>query len=70
MYDPDPAEARQRLQLLRGEYDLAVAIGLDADPCYMAELTHQLAAWEAAWIGARVTELAVTRAAVLGRRQG
>jgi hypothetical protein len=66
----DSAEVRQRLELLRSEYELAVSIGLDADPGYMADLNRQLAAWEAAWIGARVTELAVSRASERGRQEG
>gem|GEM_PF-2452053 len=66
----DPGEVRQQLELLRIEHKLAVSIGLDADPEYMADLERQLEIWEAAWIGAAVTELAVTRAAVRGRPQG
>ena len=38
----DPADVRQHLELLRIEHQLAVAIGLDADPEYMADLEHQL----------------------------
>ena len=63
-------ELRERLELLRIEHELACAIGLDEDPEYMADLRHQLATWEAAWIGARVTEIAVTRAGRRGRPQG
>jgi len=66
----DSAEARQHLELLRSEYELAVSIGLDADAQYMADLNRQLAAWEAAWIAARVTELAVIRTAQRGRDEG
>ena len=66
----DPAEVRQQLESLRSEYELAVSIGLDADPGYMADLRHQLATWKAAWIGASVTELAVTRAGRRGRQEG
>ena len=66
----DPAEVRQRLELLRIEHELAVSIGLDADPEYMADLERQLEIWEAAWVGAAVTELAVTRAQAHGRPQG
>ncbi len=61
---------RQQLDLLRLEHELAVAIGLDNDPVYMADLEHQLATWEAAWVGAAVTEIAVSRAAPQGRPQG
>jgi hypothetical protein len=68
-YD-DPADARQQLELLRIEHKLAVSIGLDSDPEYMADLERQLEIWEAAWVGAAVTELAVTRAQVRGRQQG
>lgn len=66
----DPAEVRERLKLLRIEHQLAVSIGLDSDPEYMADLERQLQIWEAAWVGAAVTELAVTRAQVRGRLQG
>jgi hypothetical protein len=66
----DPAEVRQQLDLLRMEHDLAVAIGLDSDPVYMADLEHQLATWKAAWVGAAVTEAAVSRAASQGRLLG
>jgi hypothetical protein len=66
----DPSEVRERLVLLRIEHELACSIGLDEDNEYMADLQHQLATLEAAWIGARVTEIAVTQAAHLGRHQG
>jgi hypothetical protein len=52
------------------ERELARAVGLDADPAYMAALERELAVWEAAWIGAVVTEVAVARAGVSGRPQG
>lgn len=70
MHPQDPAAVRQHLDLLRMEHDLAVAIGLDHDPAYMADLQHQLATYEAAWVGAAVTELAVTRGQQQGRPQG
>jgi hypothetical protein len=66
----DPSEVRERLELLRIEHELARSIGLDDDAEYMADLEHQLATLEAAWVGARVTEIAVTQAEHLGRRQG
>jgi hypothetical protein len=66
----DPSEVRERLELLRIEHELARSIGLDEDAEYMADLEHQLAALEAAWVGARVTEIAVTRAEQRGRHQG
>ncbi|HEV7883656.1 MAG TPA: hypothetical protein VGO81_08805 [Solirubrobacteraceae bacterium] len=66
----DPSELRERLELLRIEHELACAIGLDEDPEYMDDLKRQLATWEAAWIGARVTEIAVTRAEGRGGAQG
>ena len=66
----DPAEVRQRLELLRIEHELAVSIGLDADPEYMADLERQLEIWEAAWVGAAVTQIAVRRARSRGRPQG
>lgn len=66
----DPADVRERLELLRSEHKLAVSIGLDCDPQYMAHLEHQLEVWEAAWVGARVTQLAVMRARTRGRLHG
>ncbi len=70
MQSDDSAEVRQRLDLLRLEHDLAVSIGLDSDPAYMADLEHQLATWEAAWVVAAVTEIAVSRAVLQGRSHG
>ena len=66
----DPGDVRQHLHLLRIEHELAIAIGLDSDPAYMADLEHQLATYEAAWVGATVTEIAVSRAGQQGRPQG
>jgi hypothetical protein len=66
----DPAEARERLELLRIEHELALSIGLDSDPNYMADLERQLEIWEAAWVGAAVTQLAVRRAQTRGRQEG
>ncbi len=66
----DPTDVRERLELLRMEHDLALKIGLDADREYMADLERQLELWEAAWIGAAVTEIAVRRGALTGRPQG
>ena len=66
----DTSAVRQQLELLRIEHQLAVSIGLDADREYMADLERQLEIWEAAWVGAAVTELAVSRALELGRPQG
>jgi len=66
----DASEVRERLELLRIEHQLAVSIGLDSDVAYMADLERQLATLEAAWVGARVTEIAVTNASKLGRAQG
>ena len=70
MQTDDPGEVRQHLDLLRLEHELAVSIGLDSDPVYMADLQHQLATWEAAWVAAAVTELAVSRAVLRGRSHG
>ena len=70
MHPEDPAVVREQLDLLRMEHDLAISIGLDNDAAYMADLEHQLATWEAAWVGAAVTEAAVSRAASQGRLQG
>jgi hypothetical protein len=66
----DPSELRERLELLRIEHELACAIGLDEDPEYMADLKRQLETWEAAWVSARVTQIAVRQAGQRGRPQG
>jgi hypothetical protein len=66
----DPSDVRQRLELLRIEHKLAVSIGLDADPEYMAELERQLEISEAAWIGAIVAQTAIKRAELRGRQEG
>lgn len=66
----DPAAVREQLELLRIEHELARSIGLDADRTYMADLERQLEIWEAAWVGARVTQLAVMRARTRGRLYG
>ena len=70
MHSQDPSDVRQHLDLLRMEHELAVAIGLDSDAAYMADLQQQLATYQAAWVGAAVTEIAVSRAEQLGRPQG
>jgi hypothetical protein len=70
MHSQDPADVRQHLDLLRLEHDLAVSIGLDNDPVYMADLQQQLATYEAAWVGVEVTQLAVSRGEREGRPQG
>ena len=70
MHVDDPTAARERLELLRAERDLALAIGLNADREYMADLEHQLAIWEAAWVCAAVTEIAVSRGQRAGCPQG
>lgn len=70
MQSEDPSRVREHLDLLRLEHELAVSIGLDADPVYMADLQHQLATWEAAWVLAAVTQIAVSRAARRGRAHG
>jgi hypothetical protein len=66
----DPSEVRERLELLRIEHELACSAGLDEDAEYIADLERQLAILEAAWVGARVTEIAITQAERAGRRQG
>lgn len=70
MHPSDPSDVRERLELLRVEHELACSIGLDEDAEYMADLERQLATLEAAWVGARVTEIAVAQAEILGRPQG
>ncbi len=64
------ADLRERVDLLRREHELAHDVGLDSDPGYMADLQEELATWEAAWVGAAVTEIATARAERHGRPQG
>lgn len=66
----DSAAVREQLELLQIEHQLAVSIGLDADPEYMADLERQLEIWKAAWVGAAVTEIAISRGQTQGRPQG
>ena len=70
MQSEDPAEVRQHLDVLRLEHKLAVSIGMDSDPEYMADLEHQLATCETAWVAAAVTQIAVSRAVLRGRPHG
>ena len=63
-------EVRQHLMLLHEERVLAHEAGLDHDRAYMADLDEEIAAYQAAYIGAAVTELALLRADLDGRNYG
>jgi hypothetical protein len=63
-------DLRDELRLLYAERVLANLDGLSADPLYMADLLDDIAAHEAAYVGAAVTEIAVLRAELDGPQQG
>jgi hypothetical protein len=64
------AELRHHLQDLCAERALALTEGLDAVPAYMADLDGEIAAVNAAFVGAAVTEIASLRAQLSGRLEG
>jgi hypothetical protein len=63
-------EAKQQLDMLQEERQLAIAIGLAADAAYMADLDDEIMACRAAFVGAAVTEIATMRASFTGTLQG
>ncbi len=63
-------DAKAHLELLHRELELARGAGLVHDVAYMADLREEIAVFEAAWIGAAVTEIAVLRGELSGRGQG
>jgi len=66
-----PATALQlRLKALLDERILARRHGLADDGAYMADLDDEIAEVGAAYTGAAVTEIAMLRAAFLGRQVG
>jgi hypothetical protein len=70
-YTESPAPiARARLEALRAEQAAASLTGLTANRIYMADLADDIAAAEAAYVGAAVTEIASLRAALDGPLEG
>lgn len=64
------AKARYRLNVLLEERSTALRTPLAANRIYMDSLEADIAASQAAFVGAAVTELAVLRAEVFGRQYG
>ena len=64
------AAAHARLRALRAEQASAALEGLTSNDLYMADLATDLAAAEAAYVGAAVTEIASLRAALDGPLRG
>ena len=62
--------ARTRLEALHAEQAAASLTGLTANRIYMADLADDIAASEAAYVGAAVTEIASLRAALDGPLEG
>jgi hypothetical protein len=70
-YTESPAmAARTRLEALRAEQVAASFAGLAGNATYMADLADDIAAAEAAYVGAAVTEIASLRAALEGPLEG
>jgi hypothetical protein len=63
-------ELQLRLKALHAERVLAIQHGLADDGAYMADLDDEIAEVGAAYTGAAVTEIAMLRAAFLGRQVG
>ena len=59
-------ELKERLELLEIERANAALVGLTADASYMADLQDEIAAVQAAYVGAAVTEIASLRAQLNG----
>ena len=63
-------DVKQHLLLLHEERALAIEAGLGADLAYMDDLEDEIAATQAAWVGAAVTEIATLRAQLSGPQLG
>jgi hypothetical protein len=63
-------DVKQHLMLLREERALAIEAGLGTDLAYMDDLEDEIAATQAAWIGAAVTEIATLRGQLDGPQHG
>lgn len=66
----DADEIRTRLDRLHAEWLEAKDVGLTACPAYVRDLRAEMRACDAALVGARVTELAISRAERSGRLVG
>ena len=64
------AAAHALLRARRAEQASAALEGLTSNVAYMADLTNDIAAAEAAYVGAAVTEIASLRAALDGPLRG
>jgi hypothetical protein len=62
----DAVDLKHHLQDLHAEHVAALAEGLADNSLYLADLEHELATTEAAYVGAAVTEIASLRAALNG----
>jgi hypothetical protein len=63
-------DARTELQRLEAERLEATRMGLDANATYMDDLTRDIAASRAAYVGLAVTEIATLRAQLGGPQVG
>jgi hypothetical protein len=63
-------EIRAHLQELAQERMSAEAVGLTADPAYMADLESEVLEYRLALVGAVVTEIATLRGELFGRKSG
>jgi len=61
---------RAHLVELAEERVVAEALGMTSNGAYMADLEQEIAASRRAFVGASVTEIAVFRGELLGRKQG
>ncbi len=63
-------EIQTHLQDLQSERALASIEGLSGNAAYMADLEHEIAATQSAYVGAAVTEIATLRAQLSGPQYG
>ena len=64
------AELQTQLRQLYAERSLAETVGLTSDPGYMADLLDDITAYENAFTGVALTEIATLRAELGGVLQG
>jgi hypothetical protein len=65
-----PLEIRAHLQELADERSAAEAVGLTADPAYMADLEAEVFEYRTALTGTVVTEIATLHGELFGRNFG
>jgi hypothetical protein len=63
-------EIQSHLKQLHAERALAVIEGMAADGAYLADLDDEIAATASAYVCAAVTEIAMFRGELYGRKQG